>query len=85
MAATKNHLECQEKTGRIQDRINVFFERYHLGTLLNYSEIRKVCGTSPLYPPYQDFDILLCHDKQKRFYFRNNPRLIPHLYYYKMH
>ena len=44
----KNHQECQEKTGRIQDRINVFFERYHTGTLLNYSGIRKVLGTSPL-------------------------------------
>jgi hypothetical protein len=44
MEATKIHQECQEKT----DRIQVFFERYHIGTLLNYSGINKVRGTSPL-------------------------------------
>ena len=48
MEATKNHRECQEKTGRIQDRIDVFFERHNIGTLLNHSGIRKIRGTSPL-------------------------------------
>jgi len=48
MEATKKHRECQEKTGRIQDRIDVFFERHTVGTLLNRSGIHKVRGTSPL-------------------------------------
>jgi len=48
MEAIKIHRESQEKTERIQDRISVFFETYHIGTLLNYSGIRKVRGTSPL-------------------------------------
>lgn len=48
MEANKIQRECQEKTEKIQDRISVFFETYHIGTLLNYSGIRKVRGTSPL-------------------------------------
>ena len=48
MEATKNHRESQEKTKRIKDRISVFFETYHIGTLLNYNGIHKVRGTSPL-------------------------------------
>jgi len=48
MKAAKIHWECQEKTERIQDRISVFFETYHIGTLLNYSGVKKVRGTSPL-------------------------------------
>ena len=48
MEATKIQRGCQEKTEKIQDRISVFFETYHIGTLLNYSGIRKVRGTSPL-------------------------------------
>jgi len=46
--ANKIQRECQEKTEKIQDRISVFFETYQIGTLLNYSGIRKVRGTSPL-------------------------------------
>ena len=38
----------QEITEKIQDRISVFFETYHIGTLLNYCGIRKVRGASPL-------------------------------------
>ena len=48
MEATKIHLECQEKTERIKDRIDVFFVTYHIGTLLNHSGVNKVRGTSPL-------------------------------------
>ncbi len=48
METTKIHRECQEKTERIQDRISVFFDTYHIGTLLNHSGIHKVRGTSPL-------------------------------------
>jgi hypothetical protein len=48
MEATKNQDESQEKTSKIQDRIDVFFERHHIGTLLHNSGIRKVRGTSPL-------------------------------------
>ena len=48
MEAIKIHQESQEKTERIQDRISVFFETHHIGTLLNHSGIRKVRGTSPL-------------------------------------
>ncbi len=48
MKTTKNHRECQEKTKRIQDRISVFFDTYHVGTLLNHSGVKKVRVTSPL-------------------------------------
>lgn len=48
MEATEDYLKSQEKTERIQDRISIFFERYHIGTLLHHSGIRKVRGTSPL-------------------------------------
>ena len=36
------------KKGRIQNRIEVFFTTFHLGSLLNRSGIHKVRGTSPL-------------------------------------
>jgi len=48
METTKIHRECQEKTERIQDRISVFFDTYHIGTLLNHSGVKKVRGTSSL-------------------------------------
>ena len=48
MEATNIYGECQEKKERIQDRIHIFFETYHIGTLLNHSGISKVRGTSPL-------------------------------------
>ena len=48
METAKIHWECQEKTERIQDRISVFFDTYHIGTLLNHSGVNKVRGTSPL-------------------------------------
>ena len=48
MEATKIHQESQEKTERITDRIGIFFETFHVGTLLNRSGICKIRCTRPL-------------------------------------
>ncbi len=48
MKATEDYLKSQEEKEQIHDRISLFFERYHIGTLLHHSGIRKVRGTSPL-------------------------------------
>ena len=35
MEATEIHRECQKRTERMTDRIGIFFEMFHIGTLLN--------------------------------------------------
>lgn len=48
MEVTANQNNCQEKTARVQSRIDIFFKNFCIGTLLNRSNISKVRGTSPL-------------------------------------